>query len=196
MVFNVTVPFSSDFSTTGPSSGPAELPLIAGVLFPSGFRIDPLLARVAERLQAEGHAIGGVLQSNAEKGECLERNVRLHSLKHGWDIPLLEKRGQFARGCRMNPQAIADVAGRLEAEFETDAALFIINRFGRSEAEGYGLRSVLQKAVLTETPVLIGVRADYEGAFKEFHQGLGCSLDPDEEVLLTWCHAHLVQAAR
>ncbi len=159
---------------------------LAGVIFASRAPINSVLADVAGSLRQGGVRVGGALQAVTHDPATGSRELRLRGLRGDWDLPILENRGREARGCRLDPQAISDVAGRLEAELSGDVEILILNRFGRAESEGYGLRQLLERAVCEDVPVLIGVREDYREAWEAFHGGLGTTLAPDRDEILAW----------
>jgi hypothetical protein len=99
--------------------------------------------------------------------------------------------GREAHGCRLDPGALAEAAPLLEGMIETGADLLIINRFGKAEAEGAGLRSVIERAILVGVPVLTAVRAEYVDAWASFHAGLSMWLPPDSNAILSWCRMTL-----
>ena len=159
---------------------------LAAIPFEPREDVDTLLAEVAAALS--GYRIAGVVQIGGGDG-CDVKAMALKSLRDGWEILILEERGAEAHGCRLNPHAITEVAGRLEAELAAGADILLVNRFGRSESEGYGLRRVFERAVLDGVPVLTAVRSDYREAWDEFHGGLGITLPHDREAVLAWCKA-------
>ena len=59
-------------------------------------------------------------------------------------------------------------------------------RFGRSEADGRGLRDVISRALELGVPVLVGVRGEYADAWADFHGGIAESLDLDRQAILDW----------
>jgi hypothetical protein len=169
-------------------SGQSRLPL-AGIVFKSKDPVNSLLEEVCRTLAARGLNLAGVLQQSVIPEGRSERNVCLASLRDNWQMPVLQDRGAHAQGCRLDPHAITDVAGRLSADLNAGADMLIVNRFGRAESEGYGLRQVLEQAVCAEIPVLLAVREDYVSAWEEFHGGMGELLPLDLNVVLAWCDA-------
>ncbi|ESR22512.1 hypothetical protein N177_4077 [Lutibaculum baratangense AMV1] len=172
-----------------PTTGPANevgVPL-AGIVFEAGDPINQLLLRVAEALAADGVSVAGVVQARVNDPATGRSNLVLRGLRDGWELPILEERGQQAKGCRLDSRAITDVAGRLERELAPGAGFLIVNRFGRAEAEGQGLRHLLARAASEGIPVIAGVRQDYAAAWAAFHGGLGVALPPDPERVLAWC---------
>lgn len=169
-------------------SDQSRLPL-AGIVFKSKDPVNSLLEDVSRTLTARGLNLAGVLQQTAIPEGRAENNVCLSSLRGNWTIPVLQDRGQHARGCRLDPHAITDVAGRLSADLRAGADMLIVNRFGRAESEGYGLRQVLEQAVCAHIPVLLAVREDYVADWEAFHGGMGELLPMDRYAVLSWCDA-------
>ncbi len=162
---------------------------LAAIVFPSKFPINGLLKDVCRTLAQQGHDLAGVLQSVSDTAGQTNKNVSLTSLRSGWETPVLQERGQYASGCRLDPQAITDVAGHVTADLARGADLLVINRFGRAESEGYGLRQVLEQAVSSGIPVLLAVREDYVPALEDFAGELGELLPPDRKAVLEWSEA-------
>lgn len=162
---------------------------LAGIVFKSKYPINSLLRDVVDTLEKRGTVLAGVVQSASDAPGKRHYNVSLTSLRDGWEIPVLQDRGQLAAGCRLDPHAITDVAGRLAADLDDGADLLVINRFGRAESEGYGLRQLLEKAIASEIPVLLAVREDYVDDLTRFAQDLGELLPPERDEVLTWWDA-------
>ncbi|WP_346897050.1 DUF2478 domain-containing protein [uncultured Roseibium sp.] len=167
-------------------SDQSRLPL-AGIVFKSKDPVNSLLEDVSRTLTVRGLNLAGVLQQSVIPEGRTEKNVCLSSLRNDWQTPVLQDRGAHAQGCRLDPHAITDVAGRLSVDLEAGADMLIVNRFGRAESEGYGLRQVLEQAVCGDIPVLLAVREDYVSAWEEFHGGMGELLPMDRDVVLAWC---------
>ncbi len=159
---------------------------LAGVAFEQPFRIDELLARVAEVFHMRGLIAAGVLQTYSETPGCDGSNLRLKAIGATWELPIMQPRGHHSKGCRLDYGAMADASQWIEASLKENADIIILNRFGRAESEGNGLRNVLQRCAEDERPTLIAVRADYLPAWNEFHGGLGDVLEPNLESIIDW----------
>ncbi len=62
----------------------------------------------------------------------------------------------------------------------------IINKFGKSEAEGNGLRAVIAEAIARDVPVLVGLNVANEAAFEAFAGGLAHKLTPEVKTVCDW----------
>jgi hypothetical protein len=130
--------------------------------------------------------IGGVLQEAlpAAPGGC-DRLV-LRDTRDGSTVDISEDRGQAASGCRLDPRGLVEVAARLEAALETAPDLLLLNRFGKAEAAGGGMRTVLAAALLRGIPVLTAVRDSALPDWRDFHQGAAAELPPRRAAILAW----------
>lgn len=170
---------------------PAEARRLAAIRYAGGVPIDELLRAVADRLAAAGIRLGGLLQeATAENGECCAL-MHLRDLRDGSLVTISQDLGAGAKGCRLDPAALAEVAARLEATLDDDVELLVLNRFGKAEAEGNGLRAIIQQAAAAGIPILLAVRDDYAEAWARFHDGLGIDLPADRDAVLRWCGERL-----
>lgn len=173
----------------GAGAGTGEAPAIAGILFERGDGIDALLAGLVTRLAGRGSALAGALQIARPGPPGGRPELWLVEIGGSWEVALLETRGAGARGCRLDPRAVAEAAGRLEGDIACGPDLLVLNRFGKAEAEGGGLRSVIEGAAAAGIPVLAGVRADFAADWAAFHGGLGTTLAPRTAAVEGWLTA-------
>ncbi len=159
---------------------------LAGVVFEQPFKIDALLIEAVGAFQAQGLTVAGVTQTYSDTQGCSGSQVRLQSIDGSLDMAIMEPRGQESQGCRLDYHAMADASSWIENALDQTADLFVLNRFGRSECEGNGLRSILQRCAEDERPTLVAVRHDYVAAWNEFHGGLGDVLPARLDAILDW----------
>lgn len=175
----------------------AEELRIAAILFgrDDDVDIDGLLADVVARLQRDGYDVTGILQSAVRIDPDAKPSVGVREIRDGWQLPILENRGLHSRGCRLDPVAITEVARRLDAGLDRGADLVVVNRFGKAEAEGGGLRPVLERAFVEGIAVLVAVRRDFTEQWEAFHGGMAEMLAPDADAVLGWCRTRCRAAA-
>lgn len=164
---------------------------IAAIRFRDGEPVDRLFATVVTTLRVGAAHIDGILQEKNNNCDGCCATMRLRNIADGSLVQISQDRGRHGRGCRLDTSALADVAGRLERAVEAGVDLLIVNRFGRAESEGHGLRAVIEQAALGGVPVLIGVRDEYVDAWDAFHGGTATALPLDEAAVLAWCHTIL-----
>lgn len=171
-----------------------DTPLIAAVRATTAVPVDAILAEVAAALRSWGLNVHGILQEECADSAGTKPITRLRDIADGTLIQISQNLGRNARGCRLDSQALAEAAVRLETTVESGADLLILNRFGRSEAEGTGLRSIIEGAIHAGIPVLIAVRDEYAVAWDDFHAGMGAWLPADVKAVLDWCRSTLARA--
>lgn len=168
--------------------------MLAAIHYETRFPIDELIAAVARQLVSEGGRIGGVIQENddfrRDDGSCCQ-TMTLLDLRTGERFTISQALGPSARGCRLDPRGLAEVETRLDTAIGAELDLLILNKFGRAESEGRGLRAVLSHAMEQGVPVLTAVRAPYDAAWHSFHGGLAATLRAEAGPVLTWCRQAL-----
>lgn len=171
---------------------------LAAVVYDAGFKIDDFLTRVADRLGADRINMAGVLQENAgdEAGVCSA--MTLVDLTSRGRFRISQDLGSQAEGCRLDAHGLAEIGALLDRPLGHDVDLLMLNRFGKAEAEGGGLRSAFVRAMEAGVPVLTAVRPPYIEAWSRFHGRLAVDLPSDFDAVLAWCRASVreLRAAR
>jgi Protein of unknown function (DUF2478) len=171
---------------------------LAAVLYDAGFKIDDFLARVAGRLRADRINMAGVLQENAGDGAGVCSAMTLVDLTSLGRFRISQDLGSQAEGCRLDPHGLAEIGVLLDRPLGRDVELLMLNRFGKAEAEGGGLRSAFVRAMEAGVPALTAVRSPYIEAWSKFHGRLAADLPTDLDAVLAWCRASVqeLRAAR
>lgn len=159
--------------------------------------LDAVLRDLVARLQGQGLEVLGALQRNMRHDPERPCDINLVLLADAAVIRISQDRGRFASGCRLDPHALADAAASVEAALDRQPpALLIINKFGKSEAEGAGFRTAMAKALMADVPVLTTVAAGQQQAFEAFADGLATQLPADLPILEAWCKQPCLPAPR
>ncbi|MAS03300.1 MAG: hypothetical protein CL534_01130 [Ahrensia sp.] len=159
---------------------------IAAVRFGDGDRIDEVLETVVRAVQSRGYSAAGYLQRETPDGPGCCPATFLEDVSSGEQLRITQALGAGSRGCRLDPQALADISGRLLSAIRPSTELLVLNRFGKGESDGHGFRSVIESACGLGVPVLTAVRETYEPAWSEFTAGIGTFLPPDAEAVTQW----------
>jgi glycosyltransferase involved in cell wall biosynthesis len=155
---------------------------------------DRLLADLAQALVARGVAVAGVVQLNRETRPDRHCDMDLMVLGHDHHVRISQDLGPLSRGCRLDAQGLETAVGLVMADLTQNPALVIINKFGKSEAEGRGFRNALAEAMVAGIPVLTAVSSGNLAAFLDFAGDLAEPVTADADVLLAWCLSHNKQA--
>jgi nucleoside-triphosphatase THEP1 len=166
---------------------------LAAVVYQSGFKIDDFLARLVNLLRADRIKVAGVLQENARDVAGFCSAMTLVDLTSRRRFKISQDLGSQAQGCRLDARGIAEIGPLLERTLNQDAELIILNRFGKAEAEGGGLRSAFVRAMEAGIPTLTAVRTPYVEAWSLFHGQLAAELAADLDAALAWCRESVRQ---
>lgn len=149
--------------------------------------VDALLLRLGQDLLARGWPLSGVVQMNRELRAGRACDMDLQVLGHDHVVRISQDLGPHARGCRLDTAALERAVGLVDGALERAPALLIINKFGKSEAEGRGFRDVIGRALSNGVPVLTGVAGAHLDAFLAFSDGMAEPVAPELAALQDWC---------
>ncbi len=162
-------------------------PMLAAILAAKDVPVDQLLAGVAHRARQAGLRVAGFLQRRETGGEECCRDIEIEHIGTGVTQIISQALGSGSKGCRLDPAALADVAGSLLTELDDGADILILNRFGKGETEGHGFRSIIETAYARRIPVLTVVRETYVEGWNDFAGDCGVLLAPESQAVLGWC---------
>ncbi len=165
------------------------------VVYDDGLFADALIARCAVALLASGYRLGGVVQSNPHPDGRRRCDMYVKDLLAGEEIKISFDRGNEARGCRLDPDAFARIDAWIERAVLERVDLLIINKFGKEEARGRGLRPVIADALIAEIPLVIGVSTLNLFDFRSFVGDSATRLRPEIEAITAWCRNAIEQGA-
>jgi hypothetical protein len=159
---------------------------LAAVIYRPEDDIDSMLASFAIELQNQGRRVGGVVQNN-RKGICGPvKLMEVMDLGTGRIIPICQNLGPGAVSCRLDTGGLADAALAVRHAITQRVELVVINKFGKTEAEGRGLRGELAMALEAGLPVLTGVAWRFYNAWRDFTGGYGTTLLCERDVIADW----------
>ncbi len=172
-----------------------DLSQIGVVVYGDGLFRDALIAQCAAHLVASGYRLGGVVQSNAHQRGRRRCDMYVKDLLGGDEIKISLDRGNEARGCHLDPDAFARIDAWIERAVLERVDLLIINKFGKEEVHGRGLRPVIAEALIAEIPLMIGVSTRNLCDFLTFFGDSATRLRPDVEVITAWCRNAIERGA-
>lgn len=153
-------------------------------------KIDALFVQLAAVLKANGLTVAGTVQHN-DAGANACAHMVLEDIVSGRSFDISIPGEKKSQSCSLDPAALEDAAGFVEASLHRDPPpdLVLINRFGKQEVLGAGLRSVIESAVALELPLLTAVCAAHIAAWAEFTAGTGERVPAKLSELVAWCTA-------
>lgn len=135
----------------------APAPIVA-LVFQESRRAAALMAKVAAYAAAAGVRIAGLVQHEAARADRPRCDMILEELASGARIGVSQDRGAHARGCRLDVGALLRAMHLArEAVASRPIDLVLVNKFGKTECEGGGLRPLIADALERDIPVLVAV---------------------------------------
>jgi hypothetical protein len=159
---------------------------VAAIVYADEVFPDAMFRTLVAQCRAEGLSLAGVLQHQAVAGGDRRCDVILEDLATGHRTALFEDRGASARGCRLDEAALAEAAARIEGSLEHMPQLLILNKFGKVECEGGGLRDLIASAVDRGIPVVIGIPKRNIDAWRAFAGEFAVELTDDAREVDRW----------
>ena len=108
-------------------------------------------------------------------------------------LRLFENRGAGARGCRLDQAALAEATARVEGSLEQVPQLLVLNKFGKAECEGGGLRDLIASAIDRGIPVVIGVPERNLEAWRSFAGEFAMELPDHRNDVARWLEGLAVE---
>jgi nucleoside-triphosphatase THEP1 len=159
---------------------------LAAVIYRPEDDIDRLLASFAERLRGEDRRIGGIVQRN-RRGDCGPvKLMEVIDLMTEQVIPICQNLGTGSVSCRLDVAGLAEAAQAVRSAIAQQVELVVVNKFGKTEADGRGLRAEIAQAIIAGLPVLTAVPDRFYGAWHAFTGGFGTTLLCDSDVVEDW----------
>jgi Protein of unknown function (DUF2478) len=156
---------------------------------------DGLLLDFAEDLRRAGFRTAGLVQLGGS-GPCDHNELRTVVLSNAEVLGVAHDPASSTLGCRLDSRRLAGIASMIEAAIAAGADLVIINRFGKLEAEGEGLISLIKQAGDADIPVLIAVPEHRFAAWIRYSEGMSVRLACHRGALDLWWQSVTQGAAR
>jgi len=149
--------------------------------------VDALMAEIAARLEARGWPLAGVVQINSDTGPATRCEMDLQVLALDARVRISQRLGPLSRGCRLDPQGLAEAVGMVERALDQGPRLLLINKFGKAELDGGGFRPAIGRALAAGVPVLTAVNQANLAGFEAFSAGMGTALPAQVAQVVDWC---------
>lgn len=152
---------------------------------------DAILQQLAQDLIVQGVRLTGAVQETTRLSANQKKSMALHLLPDGPLIGISQDLGPMATGCSLDPDGLEQAVGLMAAALERQPQILLLNKFGKQEAEGRGVRPLIGEALARDIPVLIGVGREKLPLFQAFAGDMAQELPRDLPALLDWCQQHM-----
>lgn len=126
------------------------------IVYDEGAANAALAASLLAFWKQQGWRIAGLVEENPSHAGRRDCDMLLHEITSGERFLISEYRGSMARGCRLDADALLRAAERVRSTLVT-ADLLILNKFGKLECEGGGLRTLIVDALDRALPTILFV---------------------------------------
>lgn len=153
---------------------------ITALIYSDGPAADAALRALAREWQAQGLTLAGLVQHNVPRASRRRCDMLLEDLSTGARFALSQDRGAEARGCTLDVGQLmaAFLAVRKGLALRPDRV--ILNKFGKMESEGRGLRALIAEALESGIPLVIAVPWRNIESWRAFSGGLGVEVVLEE----------------
>jgi nucleoside-triphosphatase THEP1 len=144
---------------------------VVALVYADGARADAVLRGAAGTLGKAGRIVAGLLPHAVPRPGRSRCDMVLEDPLSGERIRISEDRGENARGCRLDLGELLRAGELILQALSRSPDVVVVNKFGKSESEGRGLRDVLAEVVGSGTPLLIAVPRRNLDAWRLFMGG-------------------------
>lgn len=131
---------------------------VIAITYTEGERAAGVLRRLVDALSSMGTRCAGFIQRDEPpppgRVKC---DMVLECLATGDRLKISEDRGPLARGCRLDADALSQSIVSTMAAMQGRPDVLVINKFGKTEAEGGGFRPLVADALELGIPIMIAV---------------------------------------
>lgn len=166
---------------------PLLQPRIAAIALDADAHVEGFMLPLVARLRAAGWVVGGAVAPFEEFHDDCCRAMFLEDLLSGERVQISQDLGSGASGCVVDPAQLADAGRFVRHALDRPADLVVVNKFGKFEASGQGLRSDMILALDAGLPLLTTVKPSIVPAWNDFVGDYGCLLRPDRAAVIAWC---------
>lgn len=169
-----------------PELSPRPVRSVAAIVYANEAYPDAFFRALVGRWRALGLSVAGVLQHQVFEDADRRCDVLLEDLTSGHRTALFEDRGAGASGCRLDQAALAEATARVEGSLEQTPDILVLNKFGKAECEGGGLRDLIASSIDRRIPVIIGVPGHRLEAWRKFAGDFAIELSDDASEVERW----------
>jgi nucleoside-triphosphatase THEP1 len=155
-----------------------ELPhqIVAVLVYNEQAYPDEILKQVVDRCRSRGIRLAGVIQHRSRDAghRC---DMLLEDLATGRQTSIFAGRGRGAKGCHLDEYAMLQMVSEIEFALKNSPELLVLNKFGKVEVEGMGVRDLIAQAVCMGIPVIVAVPERNLRGWREFAGELSVELN-------------------
>lgn len=139
------------------------------------------LEAFAKQAAKRGFRVRGLLEERSGASGRHRCEMALRLIGSEDRVKISQERGRGAKGCRLDLGELMRAAGLLSRNLADESCdLLLINKFGKSECEGKGLRDLIAAAVQKGIPVITAVPQANLDAWRAFAGDMAYEIELDD----------------
>lgn len=131
--------------------------LITALVYTDSDLADRALREIALALIERGRHLAGLVQHNQPRPGRSRCDMVLEELSSGELVAISQDRGPLARGCALDIGQLLSAMELVRTPIAAGPDLVILNKFGKTEAEGGGFRDIIADVIARGIPLLMAV---------------------------------------
>lgn len=125
---------------------------ITAIVYSDGSQFETFLQEVTAAMADGGMRLAGLVQHSRPNPHRVKCDMHLEDLATGKLYAISDDRGPHARGCVLNTDRLLQACQAAQAGLSSRTDLLVLCKFGKTEVEGGGFRTLIAKAL--ELPFL------------------------------------------
>lgn len=150
---------------------------ITAIVYSKGADFERFLREITEMMMDKGVRLAGLIQYSKSRPDRAKCDMYLRDLSSDILYGISEDRGREARGCVLDTDQLLGACEAAGKGLYSEPELLVLSKFGKTEVEGGGVRSLMAKALDLSIPVLIGVPQINLAPFRAFAAGFARELE-------------------
>jgi hypothetical protein len=120
---------------------------LVAIVYDDGDVVRDISENLAADWRRSDLRVCGLIETHIPRPGRRRCDMLVTELASGERIAISQDRGALARGCTLDDGALIRAGGLVRRALENGAERMIMNKFGKAECEGRGLRSVIADAI-------------------------------------------------
>ena len=152
---------------TADSAARPSAAISVALVYDSGPAVNRWFSGLVTELRRSDKSLAGLIQEDVPQPGRTRCDMVLHELATGRSMSISEDLGAGATSCRLSTPRLLEAAQLVEAQL-ADAEIVFLNKFGKAEAEGGGLRDLIAHCIESGKSLVIGVPSGNLKAWTDF----------------------------
>ncbi len=151
--------------------------ILTAVLYDDGATVPGIAQDIARSWSEDGLRVCGLLERQIPRPGRRRCDMLVTELFSGEELPISHDRGALARGCILDTDGLLRAAELTRHALAAGAERAIFNKFGKTEAEGGGLRETIADAIARGIPTVVFVPRRNLESWREFAGDLAVEIE-------------------